>query len=108
MQHHTFDATRDQSGFASRCASFNSRKVAALFVMGKTEDGSRWEENSCWGPNPDIHSAANQYTDSAIPMHYLHLRWDNNGIRRQSKRIESTAPNRPNETYEDLKINGWG
>jgi len=34
MQHHTLNATRDQSGFASRRASFNSRKVAALFIMG--------------------------------------------------------------------------
>ena len=41
MQHHTFDATRDQIGFASSCASFNSRKVAALFIMGKIQDGPR-------------------------------------------------------------------
>jgi len=47
MQHHTLDATRDQSGFASRRASFNSRKVAALFIMGYIQDGPRWEEKSC-------------------------------------------------------------
>lgn len=40
MQHHTFDATRDPSGFALRRANFNKR-VAELFIIGKIQDGPR-------------------------------------------------------------------
>jgi hypothetical protein len=39
MQHHTFDATQDQNGFVSTRASFNSRKVAALSIMGRYKTG---------------------------------------------------------------------
>ena len=41
MLHHSFDATRNQSGLASRRASFSSRKDAALFITGKMYDGPR-------------------------------------------------------------------
>ena len=49
--------------------------TAAIFRVGTINSPYRWS-------SPDMHSAANQYTDSTILMHYLHLCWDNKGIRR--------------------------